>query len=713
MAAINMDHEEPRIVAAEKPTWFKSPLAIDRLRRPSEAQRHHGPSKDSLCAYSDGQDCYSGYPPFKRYEEPTLLEIFYDLFFAANYNVFAQSQSVTNHRRFKAYVGYFSLLWGTWFVVTLYDVRYVTDSIFERIARAVQLGVLVGFTVVAPNFDPEDQDESTMMTMSLMLFASRICLAIEYAHTLIQIYKYKRARRPLYLQIAINVISAAVYLGITFRFDGKQSRVYITWYIFTAAEAVVSLVVSNYWNSLSFTRTHLMKRLSLITVMILGESIQTVAQNIATIVKTPTAWNSFTIGMITSATATIYCVFLVYFDWMRHVQLPALRQQIWTALHYPFHLALVLFMRGFTQLILFVKAFDIFQMIGGNWLVDVDGFVDNSDVEDDEFGNSTSKAIAAFLTNRTNQIFDWFPPQDPLPRSVVNHSIANISAIPEETWPAIDYWFTITNESAVIDDAMVNNYANFISQLTFILSTLSNNVFQSFNIDVGTEVRSKHPGDSNPFRQAEEQLEVDDKTRQRSRLIFAYTYVACGCTLLLLVMMALVSRMAPLGRLPRLRFVICILFGVGIALTSVIFFAPDKADSFLDSPWPIPTVLFGWLIVTALVHIRGGGGGWGRVMLDRMRNVTSLFRPRRQGRRDIPRDDDDSQKVALRFWPPTRENTELSGTETLRSTEGTSWERRVSFRDVSPKARPRSGSPDSRLCDADRDYGKADSSYQV
>ncbi|KAM0742729.1 hypothetical protein ACQRIT_002906 [Beauveria bassiana] len=550
-----MNHEEPHIVAAEKPTWFKSPLATDRLRRPSEAQPHHGPFKDSLCAYSDGQDCHSGYPPFKRYEEPTLLEIFYDLFFAVNYNVFAQSQSITDHRRFKAYVGYFSLLWGTWFVVTLYDVRYVTDSIFERIARGVQLGVLVGFTVIAPNYDPQDQNESTMMTMSLMLFASRICLAIEYAHTLLQIYQYKRARRPLCLQIAINVVSAAVYLGITFRFNRKQSCVYITWYIFTAAEAVISLVISNYWKTLSFTRTHLMKRLSLITVIILGEGIHTVAQNIATIVKTPTAWNSFTIGMITSATATIYCVFLVYFDWMRHVQLPALRQQIWTALHYPFHLALVLFMRGFTQLILFVKAFDIFKMISGDWLWGVDTFAADLDAEEDKHGNSTSQAIAAILANRTNQVFEWFPPQDPLPRSVVNYSIANISRIPEETWPTIAEWFTTTNDSAVMDDTMVNNYVNFISQLTFILSTLSNSVFKTFKIDVGTEISSKHPGYSNPLKQAENQITINDQTRQRSRLIFAYTYVACGCTLVLLVMMALVSRMTPLGRLPRFRFV--------------------------------------------------------------------------------------------------------------------------------------------------------------
>lgn len=85
------------------------------------------------------------------------MEIFFDLFFAANYSVFSENQEVTNHARFKAYVGYFwyalplwpsiadaadifarllltfpslSLLWLTWFLVTLYDVRFVTDSIF-------------------------------------------------------------------------------------------------------------------------------------------------------------------------------------------------------------------------------------------------------------------------------------------------------------------------------------------------------------------------------------------------------------------------------------------------------------------------------------------------------------------------------------------------------------------------------------------------------
>lgn len=42
-----------------------------------------------------------------KHEEAGNLELFFDLFFAANYTVFSQNQSVTSSEHFKAYVGYF------------------------------------------------------------------------------------------------------------------------------------------------------------------------------------------------------------------------------------------------------------------------------------------------------------------------------------------------------------------------------------------------------------------------------------------------------------------------------------------------------------------------------------------------------------------------------------------------------------------------------
>lgn len=55
-------------------------------------------------------------------------------------------------------------MWTTWFLTSSYDVRFLTDSIFERCCRAVHLGVLVGFVVISPNFNLSRQDSSVLQT---------------------------------------------------------------------------------------------------------------------------------------------------------------------------------------------------------------------------------------------------------------------------------------------------------------------------------------------------------------------------------------------------------------------------------------------------------------------------------------------------------------------------------------------------------------------
>lgn len=58
-----------------------------------------------------------------------------------------------------------SIIWFNWFLVGLFDVRFVTDSIFERVARTAHLGVIVGFAVVAPNYDPDNQSKGVFQAL--------------------------------------------------------------------------------------------------------------------------------------------------------------------------------------------------------------------------------------------------------------------------------------------------------------------------------------------------------------------------------------------------------------------------------------------------------------------------------------------------------------------------------------------------------------------
>jgi low temperature requirement protein LtrA len=96
---------------------------------------------------------------------------------------------------------------------------------------------------------------------------------------------------PLLIQASLHVASAAILLGIAFIFqEDEHSYAFMAWYFVAGFEALASLLLSNVSPTFGLTETHLMKRLTLMTVMILGASICEVAKSVVTIVKNPDAW---------------------------------------------------------------------------------------------------------------------------------------------------------------------------------------------------------------------------------------------------------------------------------------------------------------------------------------------------------------------------------------------------------------------------------------
>lgn len=92
-------------------------------------------------------------PAFERHEESTAIELFYDLFFVANLTTFSNIHEINDTKTLTSYIGFFCILWFTWCVTSLYDIRFVTDSLLARIAKGVHLGVMVGLAVSGPKFD--------------------------------------------------------------------------------------------------------------------------------------------------------------------------------------------------------------------------------------------------------------------------------------------------------------------------------------------------------------------------------------------------------------------------------------------------------------------------------------------------------------------------------------------------------------------------------
>ena len=49
-----------------------------------------------------------------------------------------------------SYVNFFLALYGTWIQVALFDLRFGNDSVFERVCKALQFGIMTGLTIVGP-----------------------------------------------------------------------------------------------------------------------------------------------------------------------------------------------------------------------------------------------------------------------------------------------------------------------------------------------------------------------------------------------------------------------------------------------------------------------------------------------------------------------------------------------------------------------------------
>jgi hypothetical protein len=223
-------------------------------------------------------------PAFHRHAEATTHELFYDLFFVANLTTFTSVLEINDHQSLTAYIGFFALLWLTWYQVSLYDVRFSTDSVFERIAKAIHFGVMVGFAVIGPQWKPGQEipssDYKIYKAFGLILMVSRVTLFCQYGVTLWYVKSYKKTVLPILMVMASTLLAAILYGALTpafpnaeFDIDGfeisKATNVYIAWYIIAVSETILTVVVSCVWRIISFKGTHMVQRMSLLVSFLL------------------------------------------------------------------------------------------------------------------------------------------------------------------------------------------------------------------------------------------------------------------------------------------------------------------------------------------------------------------------------------------------------------------------------------------------------------
>ncbi|KAI0889311.1 uncharacterized protein GGS22DRAFT_153621 [Annulohypoxylon maeteangense] len=531
-------------------------------------------------------------PKFSKPEAATNFELFYDLWFVANLNVFTSIHDISDFSRFTSFIGYMVLLWTTWGLTTLYDVRFTADSIWERCCKAVHLGVMIGFAEIGTSFDPDNQIVSIFRTMSLFLAVSRFVLFLQYATVAFQIRKYADGKRPMIFTAILHFCASMIYLGVSFRYDlGKSSRVFLVWYIGGVIEMLMHLVFSQMSHVLTFLGTHLGERLNLLTLVILGEGCIILAKSITLLVKDTfakdasyTLWSPTLIGLVTAGTALIYIIFQIYFDWMHDEHSMSKRHQVWwTSLHLPFHIALVLLLEGTSQFVIWARIVESANSIISKIL----------DTEQKALtGNPTSEEVSEKLSDLILPFLKKYQPLDVLETmKSVNETLEEIADMPDSFW----------SSDPSPDDSMLEHYVKDLAELT---NTMINAVYNAFGFNP-PEGQEKESLENTEFWQTAAAV----ASAKRFILVYIYAFACAGIVLLFLTIMHVISKRKGWSPFNIFRTAICISISIILALLTIIAANQEavlenaRNTAFVGSSWMLPTITISYFIVLVLTHL--------------------------------------------------------------------------------------------------------------
>ncbi|KAB8238477.1 uncharacterized protein BDW43DRAFT_296708 [Aspergillus alliaceus] len=287
-----------------------------------------------------------------RHFDATPIELFFDLFFVANLSTFTATHEIHNVEALGAYIGFLGVIWFTWLQVTLFDIRFARDSIFERACKAMQLAAMVGFASAGTRFTTRIRDENVWAFQSLSLFlgGSRILLALQYTvNNIVFVRKpMKSAAKGVSIIAATLFVSSFIYLGMFYIFREQtwiRSYIWTVWFALFGLEMWVVMGVSCVTPGIGLQDTHLNVRMGLLTLIIIGEGVISVTRIVNRTVR-PGGWTKWSFVHILGVTTNVYFLWQAYYDLSPTSIFDKYSQQVWAQLHFPFHVALVLLLEG-------------------------------------------------------------------------------------------------------------------------------------------------------------------------------------------------------------------------------------------------------------------------------------------------------------------------------------------------------------------------------
>ncbi|KXT12291.1 hypothetical protein AC579_5651 [Pseudocercospora musae] len=573
----------------------------------------------SFISGASNHDSLRQSPRILLVKETTHAELFYDLFFVANLAVFTYIHSVTDERTLEQYICFVCVLWFSWYQVTLYDVRFAVDCVANIVWRAFHFGVMMGFAATGPMFklgyrfdDTGRSVDQYLWSFTLILMASRVVLAIQYLQTGLLIREHKRTKTPMLLLVVLYLAAAAIYGSLAATFTSREFQMdddtdfeeqlelkshdkgWIAWYVVGLLECVAATAVSCKWRNIGYKGTHLIQRMSLLTLIILGEGVITLAKICQTIAR------------IDSLTwSTVNLIDLIY----EH-HFGTIRQQVWAGVHLILHLCLVLAVQGLGSCVLWSAA-----------VVEV-GKLD-----------SLAYAVLHAVETNSSALFD---------QAATNLIVASSNLLKDEANNAKNsaMVFGAVNDRFAVDEAIqflflqnLNGswyqaldllwYTNFLTLMTmtgFNKIDMDEEVNElSLDIDIPSWSSGTH---ENSAKYAE--------VGYMFRLTYIYFFIALGLAVLICTLLAFLSQREK-QLYHKLQIACSVMVGLTICLLAILGVLENEVFfDFVLGPWLIPSATLLLFFVVVLNNVKS--------ILPSKRGIRSRWRKRER----LPAEEHDS-----------------------------------------------------------------------
>ncbi|MCJ1380883.1 hypothetical protein MMC17_003992 [Xylographa soralifera] len=482
--------------------------------------------------------------------ESSVIQLFFDLFFVANLTAFTSAHEINNPHALGTYIQFFFLLWGLWFQVAIFDVRFSNDSVFERLCKALQFGVMTGLAIVGPDFgapnDPDGQGADVavqaLQSMALIFMALRLILACQYLVVIFWLRRYSKARRVLLVHAGTSFLTAMLFLGVSYTVNSNNVRVVsFAWYPIILFETLVCFGIASQVEFMNFKKTSIVERLGLLTLIILGEGVIGICDSISR-VGIDHSFSSDVIGMIICAIVIIYFIWMLYYDQTETEHVGTFYQHIWMICHFPFHLAVLLTVEGISQFSVWRKVVDLILP----YVNSMENYPSNIHGAD----------LAVYFNNTIQALYSRFS------GSTVEQ-------------PDLGAYFNVFSDPTTsLDQRIAAGYNITYAGIVFVC--------ENFEIE---PPESDSAGDTGP--------EQDFEGIYDSYIVvFIYFFVAAGLTLIFLALLFFLGRHERV-RGDHLLMVVRVLVGLGLSFLALMALPSNLTGdigSYISSAWMLPTV---------------------------------------------------------------------------------------------------------------------------